>query len=190
MQVARTNALLAGAVAVVGISLYAVLSGQVVLAPNTTHVQVGVAAPGSVQVPFEALLSAPLLHSLGLDAGAQYSVGSICALPLDGGDDPGKTAIPGAIIVWSDPTEVLCGEGWPAVDLYLASDPAPPWVCACSSGLDCDFQQEDNFGNVSTVSAPRGITMNEGRWAGDGCIRKPCFELAGVSTWPAACPLE
>lgn len=61
--------------------------------------------------------------------------------------------------------------------------------CACSSGAGCTVPNPD--GGALPIPAPPRETLGPGyrfaTFAGAGCIRKPCGEIIGQSSWPAAC---
>ncbi len=56
--------------------------------------------------------------------------------------------------------------------------------CACSSGSGCTVPNPDGG---TRLDAPQGLSLSPG-WSGEGCVLKPCVEVAGVSSWPTACP--
>lgn len=189
----QRGAALAGATAAALAVLLAVAGGQQSPGPEAPqgHVVSGVAPAGSVATQFTALLDPSVLRLMGVDAGAQtYATGVICALPVDGGEDPGGRVIPGAIVVWGEPEGVGCDAGAPVLEMWLQGHPSAPWACACSSGASCQWRPPlypSGLGDLAP--APLGVTLPAGSWSGAGCVRKSCVELAGVSSWSASCPL-
>lgn len=76
------------------------------------------------------------------------------------------------------PTDYVEGEAH--MKVWVQGHPDAPFACACSSGSQCS--QDD-------AEAPLGLTLRAGSWVGEGCVPKPCVEWAGISSWPAQCPL-
>lgn len=77
----------------------------------------------------------------------------------------------------------------------LAVGEAPPegdateWPCACAprGAKDCEWLI-DNDGKWGP--APSGVTLQTEQWRGDGCVRKPCVEIANGNpghTMPERC---
>lgn len=60
--------------------------------------------------------------------------------------------------------------------------------CGCRASSPCIVQQADG----GWIAAPQGETLGPGNryetFNGAGCQRKPCTEVAGVSSWPQECP--
>ena len=153
----------------------------------------GTAEPGSYRVPFTAFGGTALVLTLGMPGPPPergvYVKGKVCALPIDGGKDPGPLAIPGLDITWTEPRGDLCNPDEPAVEFWAQGNPGAGWACACSSGADCDWTAPAGRGQAPvTGPAPIGKHLGAGTWNGAGCIRKPCRELSGSPTHPAGCP--
>lgn len=197
-------AILAGATATALAVLLAVAGGTKSPGPEAAsgHVVSSEVAPdgglvvltapaGAQRVEFTSLLWPQTLALMGIQSSTpRYSIGQVCGLPLDGGQDPGNYGVPGAIVVLGEPDGVACNAGAPLLELWLQGNPDAPWACACSSGSGCQWRPPlypSGLGDLT--SAPLGVTLASGSWSGAGCIRKPCQELAGVSSWPGACPI-
>lgn len=192
MTNAQRGAALAGATAAALVALFAITGGQQSPGPEASvgHVSTGLAPAGSVATDFVALLGGDVLALMHLDAGAPvYSVGTICALPIDGGEDPGGSAIPGAVVVWGEPDGRGCDAGAPVLEMWIQGHPDAPWACACAASSACLWTPPlYPRGRGDAGPAPYGVTLAAGVWSG-ACVRKPCTELSGMSSWPAACPL-
>ncbi len=85
---------------------------------------------------------------------------------------------------------VWCG---PVTTTSLQAGADTPDVFRCACRMDAGLCVIDNpDGGATPIGAPRGRTLKPGEWgvAGPGCLRKPCVELAGHSSWPPECPLH
>lgn len=161
-------------------------------APQGHVISEATAPDGAWLVDFTALLDGSVLQLMGFDGGPPiYATGNICALELDGGIDPGNYGLPGAIVIYGEPTGAHCPNTQPVLELWLQGSPNAPFECACSSGTSCAWRPPTPFGGRGDLTtAPLGATLGSGVWVGSGCVRKPCTEMAGVSSWPSACPQQ
>jgi len=161
------------------------------LAPGATRadaIDAGVAAGTPVSLRCRVRLSEQGLAE-AVDAGfGNRLVGKYGLLVVPGrqffrfdGHEPGIAIdVPDRLELYGDePCEVLEDAG------TVARLTVVPHRCACrkASGA-CRVPNPD--GGVA-LPAPFGTTLRPG-WSGAGCERKPCIELAGESSWPAACP--
>lgn len=111
---------------------------------------------------------------------AEFDAGIVLtdkALYVDGGWRPGLEVIEGYC--------KILGDAGIATDFIREL----PHECGCraASGV-CRVRIEDG----GTEPAPFGATLGPGyfytEFAGAGCVRKACVEIAGESSWPDACP--
>jgi hypothetical protein len=70
-----------------------------------------------------------------------------------------------------------------AIRLQGAASAQSVFKCACASDATCLWTGVDGGPNPG----PKGLTFQPGTFSGAGCIRKPCVELAGHPSMPAAC---
>ena len=110
-----------------------------------------------------------------------YAVARICSAASDGPD----VALPAGIdSLEMSSTMELYGPPSPELEVWQSTDAVPaPFECACAVGPDCYAVAEDG----GTTVAPVALTMWRGQWVGADCRLKPCVELAGFSSMPAAC---
>lgn len=134
-----------------------------------------------------SLATQPVLNLFRLrpDAGPTYCVARVC---YDATTDAGAAALPAGMDVLFASERTAAYDGGPQVEVWCAPSADAPWGCACTAGGDCQSWQTAAIGAPPFLApAPYGATLGPGLWQG-GCVPKPCVELAGVSSWPAACP--
>lgn len=187
-----TQKLRAAALATTVALLAAIAAQQLAPAMNEdgSHAAIGSAPDGSVGMLYTVRGSAEAFGLLGMrlpDGGTvadTYAVARVCVTPPgDSEPEPGPQ-LPAGIDVVDVTAPQPCAPGAPAIEVWRGDHPAAPWECACSTGAGCWTLAADG----GTAAAPLGVTLPPSSFNGDGCRPKPCIELAGASSWPAACP--
>ncbi|MFN7130708.1 MAG: hypothetical protein ACK4N5_01415 [Myxococcales bacterium] len=186
-----TEKLRAAALATTVALLAAVAAQQVAPTMNEdgSHAAIGLAPDGSLGLLYTVRGSAAAFGALGMrlpDGGViadTYAVARVCVVAAEDAVEPGPP-LPAGIDVVDVAEPQPCAPGAPALEVWRADHPAAPWDCACSTGAGCWTPAADG----GTAAAPLGVTLPPGTFTGDGCRPKPCVELAGASSWPAACP--
>lgn len=188
----RQLSLFAAAFAVV---VAAVVAGTATLQRNAARTRVGITA-WQVGEPVAATkcivgqrwVKGRLLRRANLAAGDNGAVGGYCWVRLCGtpsllrdqsryDEDDLQPVGDQDVIDWVSPM--------PTLSLWCAGDDQDPSPCACSPGAACNFLPPD--GGAAIAAPKTGNTLAEGRWSGAGCVRKPCVEMAGTASMPAAC---
>lgn len=182
-------------------ALLAVVGGVSYVALTGTSGRMGVWAtvlvPAPVHVQFVALAAADdggnlVVHDGPAGAGYQYDRARVCALPVDGGVDPGPSFFPGLVVVYDDAALTACASSDPTVEAWADTvDGGAPWSCACALPVDAGSCTATvpirDDGGTQTVPAPTGVTLSAGAWSGSSCRPKTCVELAGFTSWPPEC---
>jgi hypothetical protein len=131
---------------------------------------------------YEARASGGTFDVLGLNAPVGSADGylllRVCASPSDGGTMPTP---PGLDVLPTARTTPYVA-GMPQLDVWRLS-PTAPFTCACAAGPACQWTPKRGVSGT----APTGLTLNAGTWAGSDCHPKPCMEFYGHSSMPAAC---
>jgi|GEM_PF-4269649 len=167
------------------VAFVAILSGVLIgnYTPNANEGKTTIAGdPGAgAKCLFTTALASPqalALFGLSADGGHQYVYARVCGQPSDGG----MPSLPAGIEALDFGQTEEDYDGGPIFSAVLPG--RDEWPCACSTGALCNML--DN--NGVWRSATPGITLEAGKWSGSGCYPKSCVELAGVSSWPSACP--
>jgi hypothetical protein len=131
------------------------------------------------------------LFRLASDGGMTAYVYTVLAVDADQVADAGEMVpLPeGMLAMEVQQREVDCPDaGWRFLAVLQGE---PEWPCACSQGADCE--RLFGFPGMETWQpAPRGLTMDPGRWRGTdgglgGCVPKTCIEFAGTDSMPEVC---
>ena len=116
----------------------------------------------------------------GYDGGAAYALVRVCVEATDGGE--GEEVLPTEYAalpyVYAESQAVTPYTPGPVLEVWVQGHSGAPWACACAADETC---------TVAGQPAPLGVTLRPGTWAG-ACVRKPCSEFAGMTSWPEACP--
>lgn len=82
------------------------------------------------------------------------------------------------VVAWANPM--------PTLEVRCLGDDTDPTACACSTGANCTWTPPGP-GGTPRPATKTGNTLPAGSWTGTGCLKKPCVELAGTTSMPAAC---
>jgi hypothetical protein len=130
----------------------------------------------------EVLITEPASVQLHLDGGQAYAFVDHACAAVDAGDE-----LPAGVVATAESALVSVPYPGPdagALAFYVQGDPRAQFACACSPGADSGCLEPADDGG--TRPARLGLTLQPG-WSG-ACVRKPCTEQLGISSWPEVCP--